>query len=154
MNADLIVMATHGRRGLEKFRFGSVAEGLVSKGIAPILLVHPGPDGTPVLPEAIERVVVPLDRSGFAEGVLDPLEIFGKAVGVSSYTLLHVADGKGPARAVGPRFRPCSFEPKSSSSRCGRGSEARRWTCRSCRLPRRAMEFSESPRRPVPTSSR
>jgi nucleotide-binding universal stress UspA family protein len=99
VDADLIVMATHGRSGLERLRFGSVAEGLVSRGIAPMLLLRPGPDGAPSLPKALEHVVVALDQSAFAQGILDPLAILGKAVGVSSYTLVHVADGKGAGKA-------------------------------------------------------
>ena len=33
VGADLVVMVTHGRSGLERWRLGSVAEGLVSKAI-------------------------------------------------------------------------------------------------------------------------
>lgn len=40
-NADLVVMSSHGRTGLAKFLFGSVA-GKVMKGLdIPVLLVHP-----------------------------------------------------------------------------------------------------------------
>lgn len=99
VDADLIVMATHGRKGIERLRLGSVAEGLVSRGIAPMLLLHPAPDGESSVPEAIDRVVVALDQSWFAQSILDPLERFGKAVGVSNYTLVHVADGKGVGKA-------------------------------------------------------
>jgi nucleotide-binding universal stress UspA family protein len=99
VDADLIVMVTHGRSGLERLRFGSVAEGLVTRGIAPMLLYHPGPNGGSSVPKAIDHVVVALDQSAYAQSILDPLERFGKAVGVSSYTLVHVADGKGAGKA-------------------------------------------------------
>ena len=40
--ADLIVMATHGRRGLRQFVFGSVAELVVHRAGVPVLLLKPG----------------------------------------------------------------------------------------------------------------
>jgi nucleotide-binding universal stress UspA family protein len=98
IEADLIVMATHGRSGFERLRLGSVAEGLVTRGVAPMLLYHPSEDGGSV-PEALARVVVALDHSAFAQSVLDPLEALGKAVGTSSYTLVHVAEDKAVGRA-------------------------------------------------------
>lgn len=96
---DLIVMATHGRSGLERLRLGSVAEGLVTRGVAPMLLFHPGPDGPSAIPESIDRVVVALDHSPFAQSILEPVERLGKAVGVSTYTLVHVAESKGAGKA-------------------------------------------------------
>jgi nucleotide-binding universal stress UspA family protein len=39
---DLIVMATHGRGGLGRWLFGSVAEYVVGNAARPVLLVHPG----------------------------------------------------------------------------------------------------------------
>lgn len=99
VDANLIVMVTHGRSGLERLRFGSVAEGLVSRGVAPMLLFHPGPDGPSSVPKAIDRVVVAFDFSSFAERILDPLGSLGKAVGVSSYTFVHVVDGTGVGKS-------------------------------------------------------
>ena len=96
---DLIVMATHGRSGLERLRRGSVAEGLVSRGIAPMLLLHADAGDEPPVVKALDHVVVALDQSSFAQSILDPLASFGKAAGVSSYTLVHVVDGKGTGRA-------------------------------------------------------
>jgi nucleotide-binding universal stress UspA family protein len=96
MNADLIVMATHGRAGLERFRLGSVAESLVSRGRTPMLLLHPG-EGT--AGRSLEKAVVALDGSLFAQTILDPLRSVGVAAGIKSYTLLHVADDKGVGKA-------------------------------------------------------
>lgn len=39
-NADLIVMGTHGRRGMKRFVMGSVSEGVVAKSIKPVLLIR------------------------------------------------------------------------------------------------------------------
>lgn len=41
--ADLIVIGTHGRRGLSKVLLGSVAEGVIRTSPVPVLLIH-GPD--------------------------------------------------------------------------------------------------------------
>lgn len=38
---DLVVMGTHGRKGLEERIFGSVAENVVKKSTAPVLVVNP-----------------------------------------------------------------------------------------------------------------
>jgi len=99
--ADLVIMATHGRSGLDRLRLGSVAEGLVTRGVAPMLLFHPGPDSSSEAPAAIERVVVALDHSSFAQSILEPLESLGRAAGVSSYTIVHAAESKGAAGRAG-----------------------------------------------------
>jgi nucleotide-binding universal stress UspA family protein len=41
--AALVVMATHGRTGLERVALGSVADGVLHRGRAPLVLVHPAP---------------------------------------------------------------------------------------------------------------
>ena len=38
---DLIIMGTHGRKGLEKIVFGSVTERVVQKSPVPVLTVNP-----------------------------------------------------------------------------------------------------------------
>jgi len=38
---DLIIMGTHGRKGMEKVMFGSVAEGVVKRAACPVLTVNP-----------------------------------------------------------------------------------------------------------------
>ena len=42
---DLIVMATRGRSGVARMLLGSVADKVVHAGVAPVLLVHPRPEG-------------------------------------------------------------------------------------------------------------
>lgn len=41
-NADLIIMGTHGRAGLDRILFGSVAEKVVKTSSIPVLTVRPG----------------------------------------------------------------------------------------------------------------
>jgi nucleotide-binding universal stress UspA family protein len=43
-NVDLIVMGTHGRAGLDRILFGSVAEKVVKTSTIPVLTVRPGTD--------------------------------------------------------------------------------------------------------------
>jgi nucleotide-binding universal stress UspA family protein len=40
--ADLIVMSTHGRTGIQHLLIGSTAERIVRKAPCPVLTVHPG----------------------------------------------------------------------------------------------------------------
>ncbi|MNF13821.1 Universal stress protein family protein [compost metagenome] len=39
-NADMIVMGTHGRRGVRRLLMGSVAEGVLSQTSKPLLLIR------------------------------------------------------------------------------------------------------------------
>lgn len=57
--ADVIVMRTHGRAGLERAVFGSVAEQVLRKSIVPLALVRPG--GRRV--SHIRQLLVPVDGS-------------------------------------------------------------------------------------------
>lgn len=99
VGADLIVMATHGRSGLERLRLGSVAEGLVTRGVAPVLLFHAGSEDSAESGAGIDRVVIALDRTAYSQMILDPVETLGKAAGVSHYTIVHVADGTRVGKA-------------------------------------------------------
>lgn len=38
---DMIIIGTHGRKGLEKMMFGSVAEGVVKRSACPVLTIRP-----------------------------------------------------------------------------------------------------------------
>lgn len=90
--ADLVVMTTHGRGGLERAWLGSVADGLVRLSTVPILLLRQAEgaletDGGP----NIEHVVIPLDGSGLAEQIIEPALALGTCM-EAKYTLLHVVE--------------------------------------------------------------
>ena len=87
--ADLVVMATHGRGPLSRFWLGSVADALVRRCTVPLLLVRPreGGDGSPS--DALEHLLLPLDGSELAESVLAPATALGGLFG-ARYTLLRV----------------------------------------------------------------
>ena len=63
---DLIVMSTHGRSGLGRLIFGSVAESVLRGTRVPILLVRP--TGAPVEPPAGEGEVKPAETSSPTTG--------------------------------------------------------------------------------------
>lgn len=65
---DLIAMATHGRTGLQRWVFGSVADKVLSGAKLPLLLVRAKPE--PPSETRITRILVPLDGSALAEGAL------------------------------------------------------------------------------------
>lgn len=73
--ADLVVMSTHGRGGLERAWLGSIADRLVRRLTVPLLLVRPAedePEGARVFDRlpTIRRILVPLDGSELAEAAL------------------------------------------------------------------------------------
>jgi len=66
---DLIALATHGRSGLRRWVYGSVAEKVLHTTRTPLLLVRPSEEHAQP-PSQVTRVVVPLDGSPLAETVL------------------------------------------------------------------------------------
>lgn len=73
-DADLMVMATHGRGPLSRFWLGSVADQCVRRTHRPVLLIRPQEKDTARLlePISVRRVVVPLNGSEVAERALGP----------------------------------------------------------------------------------
>jgi len=67
---DLVVMASHGRSGLQRFALGSVADRLVREGIAPVMLVR----SFTLTTTRLEAALVGLDGSETAEAVLPFVE--------------------------------------------------------------------------------
>jgi nucleotide-binding universal stress UspA family protein len=71
--ADLIVMATHGRRPLGRFMRGSVADELIRRARVPVLLVRPTEvDSGIVLEPDLDNILILLDGSALAEQMLEP----------------------------------------------------------------------------------
>lgn len=90
---DLVAMCAHGRGGLARLAFGSVADCLVRQGSAPVLRVRPF--GAPaVFPQAL----VPLDGSARAEAALDLVGQLARHQVVHEVRLLRVigAAEEGP----------------------------------------------------------
>ena len=60
LQADLIVMCTHGSGGMRGWLFGSIAQQVVSLGATPVLLIRPTPEGE-APPFGCRLILVPLD---------------------------------------------------------------------------------------------
>src|SRR5205085_2507168 len=98
--ADLIVMATHGRTGPGRWIFGSVAEAVVAASPTPVLVQRSWQPlfGDPLLDED-SLILVPLDGSPFAESIIQAAatlaaDVHGRLV------LLTVQDDPGEVRSA------------------------------------------------------
>ena len=81
VNADLIVMTTHGRGALSRLWLGSVADRLVRRTPVPILLIRPKEGSSDIAQDPVlQRILVPLDGSALAEQILEPALALGSAM--------------------------------------------------------------------------
>ena len=70
-DADLIVMGTHGRRGVQRAIYGSVAEEILRTASCPVLAARHREDEATSDPDPIvERIVVPVDFSDLSRAAL------------------------------------------------------------------------------------
>jgi nucleotide-binding universal stress UspA family protein len=82
IGADLIVMTTHGRSGLERLWLGSVATSFLQRAPCPVYLVRPVGGATETdLPTG--TMLVTLDGSPFADSMLPRAAAFAEAVGMT-----------------------------------------------------------------------
>ncbi len=77
--ADLIVMSTHGRSGIGRWVFGSVADKVLRGAHVPVLLVRSSTGNAPAEVAAYQRILVPLDGSQLAEQALPHAERIARA---------------------------------------------------------------------------
>jgi nucleotide-binding universal stress UspA family protein len=105
LDADLLIMTTHGRGPLKRFWLGSVADELVRSLPISLLLLRPG-EGPPDLDRApvLRHLLLPLDGSPLAEQILDPAVQLGRLMH-SDFTLLRVVK---PAT-------PVNYQPEGAS---------------------------------------
>jgi nucleotide-binding universal stress UspA family protein len=93
----LIAMTTHGRRGLDRLRFGSIAESVVRKARVPVLLVR-GQMRWPT--DRSLRTLVPLDGSTLSAAILTVVARRPQPLrGVVE--LLHILDVAPRSRSLG-----------------------------------------------------
>lgn len=90
--ADLIAMTTHGRSGLARFAFGSVAERVLHGAEVPLLLVR---NITEDAHDGIKRILVPLDGSTRSEQALPVAESIATEAG-AQIMLLEVVQHLDP----------------------------------------------------------
>ena len=88
-DVDLVVMPTHGRRGVERFLLGSVTERVINATAVPVLAVTP--DEGQELAYPVHDVLVPTDGSPAAERALGEAIELVRATDATLH-LLHVVD--------------------------------------------------------------
>jgi nucleotide-binding universal stress UspA family protein len=88
---DLIVMTSHGRGGLARALFGSVADECVRTSSTPVLVVRPVESGPASLRLEVSKIVVPLDGSALAESVLPAAAQFASLLDVPMTLVRSVA---------------------------------------------------------------
>ena len=77
IGADLVVMTTHGRSGIERAWLGSVADEVIRSIEVPVIVLRPRTDGT--LPAFdMREILVPLDGSALAETAIGPAAVLAK----------------------------------------------------------------------------
>jgi len=92
-SADLVVMTTHSRRGLDRLRIGSIATSFLDRSPAPVFLVRPdsADASSPGHELPSGKLLVTLDGSPFGESILPHASRFASATGLT-LELLHVAE--------------------------------------------------------------
>jgi nucleotide-binding universal stress UspA family protein len=91
-DADLVVMATHGRGGFSRFWLGSMADALIRTLPMPVLLVRPQEMALSLSDTFAPRhILIPLDGSVRAEGILEPAIELGELF-AAEFTLLRVVE--------------------------------------------------------------
>ena len=87
--SDLVVMSVHGRSGMRKLLFGSIAEQVVSAKVAPVLLIRPTEGGTAAFLSG-RPFLVPLDGTAAREQALPIAASLASACGVDLKLLMVV----------------------------------------------------------------
>jgi nucleotide-binding universal stress UspA family protein len=102
MNADLIAMSTHGRTGLSRWAFGSVAEKVLRASRVPVLAMRSfRVSGDPMPSEelSLKRILVPVADEDLSLEIVESTIAVARLFG-SSITLLHACDGPSCAIPV------------------------------------------------------
>lgn len=90
MQADLVVMTTHGRGPFSRFWLGSVVDKLIRRLPVPVLLIRPADHAVDITRDPVFRqILIPLDGSELGEQILETAIELGSLTR-SEYTLLRV----------------------------------------------------------------
>lgn len=105
---DLILMASHGRGGIRRWRMGSVADKVLRACTVPVLFVHAAnKDAVPIDKWPAKALLVPLDGSERAEASLEQVEALlrMRTIEPVEVTLMRVCD---------PPVAPSYYSPELS----------------------------------------
>lgn len=115
-HADLIVMSTHGRSGLGRMIYGSVADDILRHADVPVLLVpatvdHAWPVDRPL------TILVPLDGSELAEAALASVEMLAELRGARLHLLRVVEPPTYPLYGDGYVYIPFDQDAEQQEAR-------------------------------------
>ncbi len=107
--SDLVVLATHGRDGLERLLKGSVAETLSRRSKTPTLFVSPGARGFVGQVSgdlALRRILVPIDRTPSPARAVETIRRFAQVVTGNDIPvlLLHVGSSEPVLFSASPEL--------------------------------------------------
>lgn len=103
---DLVVMSSHGRSGVRRVWFGSVADEMIRRSNLPVIVIQRG-RGADVSGDgpSVGHILVPLDGSRLGEQVLGPATDLAGATG-ARITLAHVLSAQTTfGLPISPRLR-------------------------------------------------
>lgn len=89
MGVDLVVLCAHGRSGLGRWLFGSIAQKVLAVGVAPVLMILPTAGKEP-RPPTLDQILLPLDGTQNAEVALPLAEALARATGATMHLILVV----------------------------------------------------------------
>jgi nucleotide-binding universal stress UspA family protein len=105
LDADLIVLAAHGKGGLRGFLFGRVAEQVLRRGARPMLLVQVGESVGPLVDFSCEMIAILLDGSEEAAHVMPVVLPVARAFGAA----LHLIAAVPTVGALGSERSPSAL---------------------------------------------
>ena len=116
LRVDLIAMSTHGRTGLGRWVYGSVADTVLRGAQVPILLAPAGAQLS--WPHAGGlRVLVPLDGSELAQEAIGPAQMFAETFGAELLLLRVVEPPSYPLYGDGYAYVPIDAEVEVAEAR-------------------------------------
>jgi nucleotide-binding universal stress UspA family protein len=77
-DADLVVMTTHGRGGIQRAWLGSVADQMIRNLAVPVLALRASEANSVESPASVSDILVPLDGSSLAEVALQPAVLIAR----------------------------------------------------------------------------
>lgn len=89
IQADLIAMTTHGSGGMRDVLYGSIAQQVLTRSTAPILVTRPQPDSH-AIPFRPQQFLVPVDATAASESALPLATGLARATGVALYLVMVV----------------------------------------------------------------
>ena len=98
-DVDLVVMGTHGRRGVDRMLFGSVTEEVVRQAPCPAFTVRTDAEVVPA--QAVRRILVPVDFSDASDTAVQHAKEIAFTYG-AEIDLLHVVEEPFYPPAYGP----------------------------------------------------